>query len=63
MPEPNLLSLNLNKFDINKLSSCIPELPFVTRTNIMKKYGFDIRKTSILVVYNLINNILFSFLD
>jgi len=50
MPEPNLLPLNLKRFDINKLRSHIPELPNVTRTNIMNKYNLDIRKTSILMV-------------
>jgi len=50
MPEPNLLPLNLNKFDINKLESNIPELPIATRNLLMKKYGLDIRKVSILMV-------------
>lgn len=50
MPEPNLLPLNLNMFDINKLLSNLPELPNITRKNIMSKYGLDIRKTSILLV-------------
>lgn len=50
MPEPNLLSLNLNKFDINKLRLNIPELPHVTRNQLMKNYNFDIRKVSILMV-------------
>lgn len=50
MPEPNLLPLNLNAFDINKLKLIIPELPSVTRKNIMKNYGLDIRKTCILMV-------------
>lgn len=50
MPEPNLLPLNLNMFDIKKLQSSIPEMPNVTRKNIMSKYGFDIRKTHILMV-------------
>jgi len=53
MPEPNLLPLNLKMFDINKLQSHIPELPNVTRENIMNKYGLDIRKTSILMVIKL----------
>lgn len=58
MPEPNLLPLNLNVFDINKLQSSIPELPTITRNNLMSKYGFDIRKTSILMVtkyYKILN--------
>jgi Asp-tRNA(Asn)/Glu-tRNA(Gln) amidotransferase B subunit len=50
MPEPNLLPLNLNAFDINKLQLIIPELPFVIRKNIMKKYDLNIRKTCILMV-------------
>jgi len=50
MPEPNLLPLNLNKFDIKKIQTNIPELPTVTRNNIMSKYGFNIRKTTILMV-------------
>lgn len=50
MPEPNLLPLNLNKFNINKLQSSIPELPTVTRNNLMNKYGLNIRKVSILMV-------------
>jgi len=50
MPEPNLLPLNLNKFDINKLSLKIPELPTVTCKNLMEKYGLDIRKSTILLV-------------
>lgn len=50
MPEPNLLPLNLNAFDINKLQSMIPELPTITRKNIIKKYGLGIRKTCILMV-------------
>lgn len=50
MPEPNLLPLNLNLFDVNQLQSDIPELPIVTRNNLMKKYNFSIRKASILVV-------------
>lgn len=50
MPEPNLLPLNLSKFDINKLQSNIPELPIVTRNVLMKKYGLDIRKITILMV-------------
>ncbi|CAH1720926.1 glutamyl-tRNA(Gln) amidotransferase subunit B, mitochondrial [Aphis gossypii] len=49
MPEPNLLPLNLNKFDIKKLQTNIPELPTVTRNNIMSKYGFNIRKTTTLM--------------
>lgn len=50
MPEPNLLPLNLNIFDVKKLQSNLPELPNITRKNIMSKYGLDIRKTSILMV-------------
>lgn len=50
MPEPNLLPLNLNKFNINKLQSSIPELPTVTRNNLINKYGLDIRRVSILMV-------------
>lgn len=50
MPEPNLLPLNLNMFDINKLQTKIPELPTVTRNNIMSKYGLNIRKTTTLMV-------------
>lgn len=50
MPEPNLLPLNLNKFNINKLQSSIPELPTVTRNNLMNKYGLNIKKVSILMV-------------
>jgi len=50
MPEPNLLSLNLNMIDINKLKINIPELPIVTRNNIMSKYGLNIRKTTTLMV-------------
>lgn len=50
MPEPNLLPLNLNKFNINKLQSSIPELPIVTRNHLMNKYGLDIKKVSILMV-------------
>lgn len=53
MPEPNLLPLNLNRFDINKLQSIIPELPTVTRKNIMKNYGLGIRKTCILMVISI----------
>ncbi|XP_022171407.1 glutamyl-tRNA(Gln) amidotransferase subunit B, mitochondrial [Myzus persicae] len=49
MPEPNLLPLNLNMFDINKLQTEIPELPTVTRNNIMSKYGLNIRKTTTLM--------------
>jgi len=50
MPEPNLLPLNLNMFDINKLRTKIPELPTVTRNNIMSKYGLNLRKTVTLMV-------------
>ncbi|VVC36675.1 Aspartyl/glutamyl-tRNA(Asn/Gln) amidotransferase, B subunit,Aspartyl/Glutamyl-tRNA(Gln) [Cinara cedri] len=49
MPEPNLLPINLNLFDINKLQSSIPELPDATRINLMSQYKLDIRKTSILM--------------
>lgn len=50
MPEPNLLPLNLNMFDIDKLHASIPELPPVTRTNLMNKYDLNLRKVSILMV-------------
>lgn len=50
MPEPNLLPLNLSMFDIDKLYASIPELPDVIRTNLMNKYGLNLRKTSILMV-------------
>lgn len=50
MPEPNLLPINLNIFDINKLQSSLPELPDATRRTLMSKYDLDIRKTSILMV-------------
>lgn len=50
MPEPNLLPLNLNKFDVDKLKLSIPELPNVTRNHLISKYGLDIRKISILMV-------------
>lgn len=50
MPEPNLLPINLNIFDINKLQSNIPELPNTTRINLMNQYNLDIRKVSILMV-------------
>lgn len=56
MPEPNLLPLNLNKFNINKLQSNIPELPIVTRSVLMKKYGLNVRKVSILMV-NIFNSL------
>lgn len=62
MPEPNLLSLNLKMFDINKIQSCIPELPNITRENIMSKYGLDIRKTSILMVIEFKKKICYLYL-
>lgn len=50
LPEPNLLPLNLNMIDVDKLQSSIPELPNATRKRLMQTYGFNIRKASILMV-------------
>lgn len=61
MPEPNLLPLNLNTFDINQLQLSIPELPIVTRNILMDKYGFNIRKASILVVISIKSICVFVF--
>ncbi|XP_050434227.1 glutamyl-tRNA(Gln) amidotransferase subunit B, mitochondrial [Adelges cooleyi] len=49
MPEPNLLPLNLNMIDVDKLQLSIPELPNATRKRLMQTYGFNIRKASILM--------------
>lgn len=57
MPEPNLLPINLNVLDINKLKSSIPELPDATRIDLMTQYNLDIRKTSILMVIKYLINL------
>ncbi|XP_050520196.1 uncharacterized protein LOC126893759 [Daktulosphaira vitifoliae] len=63
MPEPNLLPLNLNVIDLNKLKSSIPELPKVTRIRLMEKHGLNLRKAYILMNQPVLLSLFFEIMN